>query len=353
MTVANPQPALTEPFWIGDVEIENRVLLAPLAGIGNWFVRLQSRRYGAGLAVSEMISSFGLHYGDERTHREFLRLHPDEHPVALQLFGQEPEVMASAARTAAEAGADIIDINMGCPVRKVLKTGSGAALIDDPDRAVALCVAAREGSGLPVTCKVRSGTKTGDTRGLDLAVRLVEDGGAAAIGFHPRSAQVHHKGEPDYALARRLSEAIEVPMIISGGLSDAEAALHAYEASGADAVMIARGALGYPWIFGELTGKGEAPQGNEEVVAELFWVMDSAADHLGPDRAARYLRKFYPWYVERLMVDDRKALDVSLQQSDSLEDAREMVIASTGVEVESLPTLASAEPVATTTATTP
>jgi nifR3 family TIM-barrel protein len=353
MTVANPQPALTEPFWIGDVEIENRVLLAPLAGIGNWFVRLQSRRYGAGLAVSEMISSFGLHYGDERTHREFLRLHPDEHPVALQLFGQEPEVMASAARTAAEAGADIIDINMGCPVRKVLKTGSGAALIDDPDRAVALCVAAREGSGLPVTCKVRSGTKTGDTRGLDLAVRLVEDGGAAAIGFHPRSAQVHHKGEPDYALARRLSEAIEVPMIISGGLSDAEAALHAYAASGADAVMIARGALGYPWIFGELTGKGEAPQGNEEVVAELFWVMDSAADHLGPDRAARYLRKFYPWYVERLMVDDRKALDVSLQQSDSLEDAREMVIASTGVEVESLPTLASAEPVATTTATTP
>lgn len=334
MTIANPQPPLTEPFRIGGVEIENRVLLAPLAGIGNWFVRLQARRFGAGLAVSEMISSFGLHYGDERTHREFLRLHPDEHPVALQLFGQEPEVMASAARTAAEAGADIIDINMGCPVRKVLKTGSGAALIDDPDRAVALCVAAREGSGLPVTCKVRSGTKTGDTRGLDLAVRLVEDGGAAAIGFHPRSAQVHHKGEPDYALARRLSEAIEVPMIISGGLSDADAALHAYEASGADAVMIARGALGYPWIFGELTGSGEAPQGNQEVVAELFWVMDSAADHLGPERAARYLRKFYPWYVERLDLEDRKALDQALQQSDSLESAREMVIEATGVEIE-------------------
>jgi nifR3 family TIM-barrel protein len=336
MTVANPQPPLTEPFRIGEVEIENRVLLAPLAGIGNWFVRLQARRFGAGLAVSEMISSFGLHHGDERTHREFLRLHPDEHPVALQLFGQEPEVMASAARTAAEAGADIIDINMGCPVRKVLKTGSGAALIDDPDRAVALCLAAREGSGLPVTCKVRSGTKTGDTRGLDLAVRLVEDGGAAAIGFHPRSAQVHHKGEPDYALARRLSEAIEVPMIISGGLSDAESALHAYEASGADAVMIARGALGYPWIFGELTGSGEAPQGNEEVAAELFWVMDSAADHLGPERAARYLRKFYPWYVERLHLEERKTLDQALQQSESLESARELVIDATGVEIETM-----------------
>ena len=123
-------------------------------------------------------------------------------------------------------------------------------------------------------------------------------------------------------------------MIISGGLSDADAALHAYEASGADAVMIARGALGYPWIFGELTGSGEAPQGNQEVVAELFWVMDSAADHLGPERAARYLRKFYPWYVERLDLEDRKALDQALQQSDSLESAREMVIDATGVEIE-------------------
>lgn len=332
MAIADPQPALTEPFEIGGVEIENRVLLAPLAGIGNWFVRLQARRHGAGLSVSEMISSFGLHYGDERTHREFLRLHPEEHPVALQLFGQEPEVMKSAARTAAEAGADIIDINMGCPVRKVLKTGSGAALIDDPDRAVALCVAAREGSGLPVTCKVRSGTKTGDTRGFDLAVRLVEDGGAAAIGFHPRSAQVHHKGEPDYELARRLSEAIDVPMIISGGLSDVEAARHAYEASGADAVMIARGALGYPWIFGELTGQGESPQTNGEIVAELFWVMDAAADHLGPERAARYLRKFYPWYVERLQLEERKALDVALQQTESLEAAREAVLDATGLD---------------------
>jgi len=335
VTVADPQPALTEPFEIGGVEVENRVLLAPLAGIGNWFVRLQARRFGAGLSVSEMISSFGLHHGDERTHREFLRLHPDEHPVALQLFGQEPEVMGSAARIAADAGADIIDINMGCPVRKVLKTGSGAALIDDPERAVALCQAAIEGSGLPVTCKVRSGTKTGDTRGFDLAVRLVEEGGAAAIGFHPRSAQVHHKGVPDYDLARRLSEAIDVPMIISGGLSDADSALHAYEASGADAVMIARGALGYPWIFGELTGKGEAPQGNEEIVSELFWVMDSAADHLGPDRAARYLRKFYPWYVERFDLEDRKALDQALQRSESLDAAREMVMDATGVEAGS------------------
>ena len=127
-----PQPPLTDPFRIGDVEIANRVLLAPLAGIGNWFVRLQARRHGAGLAVSEMVSSFGLHHRNERTLREMLRLHPDEHPVSVQLFGQDPEVMRSAAAIVAEAGADVIDINMGCPVRKVCRTGAGASLLGRP-----------------------------------------------------------------------------------------------------------------------------------------------------------------------------------------------------------------------------
>src|SRR5881396_1825694 len=113
------QPALAEPFAIGGVRIATRVLLAPLAGIGNWFVRLQARRHGAGLAVSEMVSSFGLHYRNERTLRELMRIHPDEHPVSIQLFGHDAEVMRSAAGIAAAAGADLIDINMGCPVRKV------------------------------------------------------------------------------------------------------------------------------------------------------------------------------------------------------------------------------------------
>src|SRR6201995_1021797 len=123
-TPPSAQPPLTDPFEIGGVEISNRVLLAPLAGIGNWFVRLQAKRHGAGLAVSEMVSSFAIHYENERTLRELLRVHPEEHPVSIQLFGQAPDVMRSAAGTAAQAGADLIDINMGCPVRKVIKTGS-------------------------------------------------------------------------------------------------------------------------------------------------------------------------------------------------------------------------------------
>ena len=237
-------PPLTEPFEIGGVEIANRVLLAPLAGIGNWFVRLQARRHGAGLAVSEMVSSFGLHYRNERTLRELMRIHPDEHPVSIQLFGHDAEVMRSGAAIAAEAGADLIDINMGCPVRKVRKTGAGAELLRDPELALALARGAIEGSGLPVTVKLRSGLRA--RRPLRLRPRGAAGRGGrrAAIGFHPRAAAVGHKGEPDYALARELAERIEVPVIISGGLDSAEAARRAYRESGADAVMIARGSLG-------------------------------------------------------------------------------------------------------------
>src|SRR5918992_1251750 len=153
----NSPPALTEPFEIGGLTIANRVLLAPLAGIGNWFVRLQARRHGAGLAVSEMVSSFGLHHHNERTIRELLRIHPGEHPVSIQLFGHDPGVMRSAAAIAAEAGADLIDINMGCPVRKVRAAGAGAALLERPELALQLARAASEGSGRPVTVKLRSG----------------------------------------------------------------------------------------------------------------------------------------------------------------------------------------------------
>ena len=200
-------PELGTPWRIGPVEVPNRVLLAPLAGIGNWFVRLQAKRYGAGLAVSEMVSSFAIHHRNEKTMRELLRIHPDERaggPVSIQLFGQDPEVMRSAAATVAEHGADLIDLNMGCPVPKVCKTGAGAALIKDPDTAVAVARAAREGSGLPVTVKLRSGQRPGETDGYELAHRLVHDAGVSAIGFHPRSAAVHHKGTPDYDLAARL-----------------------------------------------------------------------------------------------------------------------------------------------------
>src|ERR687883_1349870 len=228
--------SLTDPWTLGGHRIPNRVVLAPLAGIGNWFVRLQAKRHGAGFAFSEMVSSFGIKYGDRRTLGEYLRIHPDEHPVAIQLFGHDPEVMRIAAGIAAEHGADLIDINMGCPVRKVCKTGAGASLLDEPERAVALAHAAAEGSGLPVTVKLRSGQRPGERTGYDLAVRLVEEAGVAAIGFHPRHASQQHKGTPDYALAAELVERLPAPVSLSGGLADEERILHAFELTGADAV---------------------------------------------------------------------------------------------------------------------
>jgi nifR3 family TIM-barrel protein len=317
------RPELTDPFEIGGVPIANRVLLAPLAGIGNWFVRLQAKRHGAGLAVSEMVSSFALHYRNVRTLRELLVLHPEEHPVSIQLFGHDAEVMRSGAEIAAAAGADLIDINMGCPVPKVRKTGAGAQLLRDPDLAVALAVAAREGSGLPVTVKLRSGISPGERSGFDLAVRLAEEAGVSAIGFHPRAATKGHKGQPDYALTHELSERLEVPVIVSGGLSSAAAARQAYEESGADAVMIARGSLGNPWVFEELTGRREAPPTRAEVADELLWVLDRAEEHLGTARAQRYLRKFYPWYFDGIGASNQ--VRDELQRTADLARARELI----------------------------
>jgi tRNA-dihydrouridine synthase B len=348
-------PSLTDPWMLGSLPVPNRVLLAPLAGIGNWFVRLQAKRYGAGMAVSEMVSSQAIHYGNEKTCKEMLRIDPREQqagedewtgdwaggPVSIQLFGEDPAKMRSAAAQVIGAGADAIDINMGCPVPKVRKTGAGAALLADPDLAVELARATVEGAQLaastrsgpgsegvpPVTVKLRSGIRAGDESGFELAHRLVEEAGVAAIGFHPRSAAVHHKGTPDYALAARLVESLPAPVILTGGLSDAEQVREAFAQTGATAVMLARGALGNPWLFSELLEGREGEPTREEVLRELDWTMDRAVEHLGEVRATRYLRKFYPWYVARLGLESRaaKRLQESLQRAETLAQTRHLL----------------------------
>ena len=312
---------LTDSWELGGISIPNRVVLAPLAGIGNWFVRLQAKRHGAGLVVSEMVSSFAVHYRNERTCRELLRIHPDEHPVSIQLFGHDPDVMASAAEAVAAAGADLIDLNMGCPVPKVCKTGAGAALLSDPDRAVALAKAAARGSGLPVTVKLRSGVRPGDRSGVEVARRLVDEAGVAGLCIHPRHASQRHKGQPDYELARSLVGELSVPVLISGGLSSAEHAREAFERTGAAGVLLARGSLGNPWLFEELVGTRTDGPSSDEILAELDWVIERACEHLGTERATRYLRKFYPWYLERLGVE--REIQDRLQRAPTLDQARD------------------------------
>jgi len=299
-------------------------------------VRLQAKRYGAGMAVSEMVSSHAIHYGNVKTCSEMLRIDPRERaggPVSIQLFGEDPAMMRSAATHVARVGADAIDINMGCPVAKVQKTGAGAALLDDPDRAVAVARAAVDGAvsdtgALPVTVKLRSGLRAGDSSGFELAHRLVDEAGVAAIAFHPRSAAVQHKGVPDYGLAARLVESLQAPVILTGGLDDAASAREAFAETGAAALMLARGALGNPWLFTELLDGREQEPTREEVLAELDWTLERAVEHLGSEeRATRYLRKFYPWYLQRLALDAHSSgrLQASLQAAETLTEVRTLL----------------------------
>jgi tRNA-dihydrouridine synthase len=231
--------------------------------------------------------------------------------------------MRSAAAQVAGRGADLIDLNMGCPVPKVTKTGAGAALLSDPDTAVAVARAAGEGSGLPVTVKLRASRRIGQAEGLDVAKRLVAEAGVAGITFHPRSAQVRHAGTPDYDLAARLVEALDVPVVVSGGMQGADHIRWVFEHTGCAAVMLARGALGNPWLFEEVLGTRGAPPDRAEIVAEWLWVLDRAEEHLGAGRAARYLRKFHPWYVETLGAG-RQVQD-ALQRADALDEQRGVI----------------------------
>jgi tRNA-dihydrouridine synthase B len=333
---------LRESWQLGPLTVPNRVLLAPLAGIGNWFVRLQAKRYGAGMAVSEMISSHAIVHRNPRTCNEMLRIDPREReagvdgvggPTSIQLFGEDPPTMRAAAAYVVAAGADAIDINMGCPVPKVRKTGAGAELLADPDRAVAVARAAVEGAadggggGVPVSVKLRSGLRGGEQSGFELAHRLVAEAGVAAIGFHPRSAAVHHKGHPDYELAARLVRELPAPVILTGGLDDPRSIAAALEQTGAAAVMLARGALGNPWLFAQLLGRADGEPQPGEVRRELDWTIERAVEHLGEQRATRYLRKFYPWYVERLGLPraEAKRLQEELQSAESLGRARQLL----------------------------
>lgn len=327
---------LNESWSLGGVEVKNRVMLAPLAGIGNWFVRLQAKRYGAGLTVSEMVSSHGLAYGDKRTRNEFLRLHPEEGPTSVQLFGADPAIMREAAAMVADAGADLIDLNMGCPVKKVCRTGAGSALLKDADLATEVARAASEGSGLPVTVKLRPGVKPGERTGVAVAQRLAAEGVVAGIAFHPRHASQQHKGLPDYDLARELVEDLDVPVMISGGLMSEQKAHMVMDKTGADAILLARGALGNPWLFERVLGEREGLPSLEEVTTEWQWVIDQAGEHFETDeRAARYLRKFHPWYLDRFKEIDPETftrarlneINQDLQKTDSLDAARSVVAA--------------------------
>ena len=235
---------------IGLVVLENRLIMAPMAGITNLPFRLLVRRLGAGLVTTEMVSAVGLTMGHGKTHR-YLQSRPEEKPLSVQLFGAAPDIMARAAQIAVDAGADIIDINMGCPVAKVAKTGSGAALLDRPDRVASIVKAVRLASAVPVTVKIRAGWSPDRPMAVPVA-RVIEDCGADAVTVHPRFATQRYTGQADWRVIRDVQAAVRIPVVGNGDVFCAKDALRMLENTGCAGVMIGRGAVGNPWIFRQI-----------------------------------------------------------------------------------------------------
>jgi tRNA-dihydrouridine synthase B len=291
------QVDLRSSWWIRDVEIPTRLVLAPMAGVSVQAFRRQGRRYGAGLVCSEMVSCAGLQHGNERT-LGYLRISPDERPLAVQIFGSEPAVMAEAARMVEDAGADLVDINFGCPVKKVTKTGAGATLLEDPARACAVVAAVAEAVEVPVTVKMRRGLENGSRACLDLGPRLV-DAGASSLTLHPRSARQMYTGEADHSLTAEFVSAVDVPVIASGDVTSRARAQAILATTGAAAVMVGRAAQGNPWALREIVDGSAEPPAREEVVAELVLFMRETVRELGERRSTGFLKKFYGWYLGR------------------------------------------------------
>jgi nifR3 family TIM-barrel protein len=268
-----------------------------MAGVSVQAFRRQGRRYGAGLVCSEMVSCAGIEHRNERT-LGYLRVAGDEHPLAIQIFGSDPGPMAEAARMVEAAGADLVDINFGCPVRKVTKTGAGATLLDDPDRACRLVEAVAEAVSVPVSVKLRRGLEDGSRACLEIGPRLVQ-AGAASLTLHPRSAKQMYTGWADHSLTRELVDLVDVPVVASGDITSRARAQAVLATTGAAAVMVGRAAQGNPWALREIVdGNGREPS-REEVVAELLLFIRETVRELGERRATSFLKKFYGWYLGR------------------------------------------------------
>jgi tRNA-dihydrouridine synthase B len=289
------QANLNESWMIGPVEVPSRLVLAPMAGVSVQAFRRQGRRFGAGLVCSEMVSCAGLHHGNERS-LGYLRIASDERPLAVQIFGSEPALMAEAATMVAEAGADIVDINFGCPVRKVTRTGAGATLLDDPDLACRIVDSVASAVDVPVTVKMRRGLENGSRTCLEIGPQLV-GAGAQSLTIHPRSARQMYTGTADHSLTAELVERVDVPVVASGDITSRARAQSVLMLTGASAVMVGRAAQGNPWALREMIDREVSRPSREEVAAELILFVRETVRELGEHRASGFLKKFYGWYL--------------------------------------------------------
>lgn len=290
-----------KPVRIGNVTLEHGVVLAPMAGVCNLAFRLLCKEQGAALVCSEFVSAKALRHGNQKS-RRMLRVAPEEAPVSIQIFGSTEEDVAFAARCVEEAGADIVDFNMGCPVPKVLKAEAGAALMRVPDKAERLLAAMVEAVSIPVTVKMRAGWDDSSINVVDLARRF-ERVGVQAIAVHGRTREQHRKGRVDHGIIRAVQEAVSIPVFGNGDVFGPEDAERMLQNTGCAGVMIGRGALGNPWIFGDIvhylrTGERRRPPAFEERVAMARRHLDLLIELKGEAIAVREMRQHAPQYLK-------------------------------------------------------
>ncbi len=288
---------------IGSVETDNPVVLAPMAGITDKTFRIIAKSFGVGLVFTEMISAKALSYKNIRT-ESLLDLAGEAHPIAVQLFGSEPEVMAEAAVRAEAAGADIIDINMGCPVPKVVKNREGSALLETPELAASLVSAMALAARVPISVKIRLGMSKNNIIAVSFAQRM-EAAGASLVTVHGRTREQYYSGQADWDLIRQVKEAVRIPVIGSGDIWKPADARRMMDQTGCDGVMIGRGALGNPWLLGQtvqlLAGKTPLPDPSpEERIAGAIHHMHQLVMVKGEAKAIPEMRKHLVWYLKGL-----------------------------------------------------
>lgn len=310
---------------IGSVTLENNTVLAPLAGISNLPLRLLAKEAGCALVCSEMISAYGLYHKSPKTIR-LLDSSPAEKPLSVQIFGSDPTIMAEAAKMVEASGADILDINCGCSVRKILKTGSGAALMKTPALTEKILKAVRTAIQIPLTIKIRSGWETSGQQAFILA-EMAEACGVDAIAVHPRTATQGFAGRADWSIIKAVKKRVAIPVIGNGDILTPDDAVRMQKQTGCDGLMIGRMAIGYPWIFTQvlacLHGKPPPPVSNELRFETMKRYLRHSVQYIGEQIACRMMRSRLAWFVKGMPNSSK--FRKSITQISSEKEALELI----------------------------